>query len=107
MFQLTLISSQLLNIFMYVHYDALVDGQSGEGSIIFLKLSSFEPFAFDANSSKCHKCIVGLKGCDGGRDCLGAEGVLRVSFGCFVSLTRNLADQEFPYERKQEGRLVL
>ncbi|KAI9128680.1 hypothetical protein K1719_000163 [Acacia pycnantha] len=25
-----------------------------------------------------------LKGCDGGRDCLGAEGVLRVSFGCFI-----------------------
>lgn len=25
-----------------------------------------------------------LKGCEGGRDCLGAEGVLRVSLGCFT-----------------------
>jgi hypothetical protein len=27
----------------------------------------------------------GLKGCEGLKDCLGAEGVLRVSLGCFVS----------------------
>ncbi|XP_054816823.1 LOW QUALITY PROTEIN: uncharacterized protein LOC129316424 [Prosopis cineraria] len=25
-----------------------------------------------------------LEGCDGGKDCLGAEGVLRVSLGCFI-----------------------
>lgn len=34
--------------------------------------------------------VAELQGCDGGRDCSGAEGVLRVSFGCFVSLTRNM-----------------
>ncbi|OIV93477.1 hypothetical protein TanjilG_18693 [Lupinus angustifolius] len=28
-----------------------------------------------------------LKGCNGGKDCLGAEGVLRVSLGCFVSFS--------------------
>ncbi|KAL5221787.1 hypothetical protein ABZP36_026500 [Zizania latifolia] len=27
-----------------------------------------------------------LRGCQGARDCLGAEGVLRISLGCFVSL---------------------
>lgn len=27
----------------------------------------------------------GLEGCQGARDCLGAEGVLRVSLGCCVS----------------------
>ena len=26
-----------------------------------------------------------LKGCQGGHDCLGSEGVLRLSMGCFVS----------------------
>lgn len=31
------------------------------------------------------KMGIGLKGCHGARDCLGAEGVLRVSLGCFVS----------------------
>lgn len=30
---------------------------------------------------------TGLKGCNGGKDCLGAEGVLRVSLGCFVSFS--------------------
>lgn len=29
--------------------------------------------------------MTGLKECDGGGDCLGAEGVLRISMGCFVS----------------------
>lgn len=29
--------------------------------------------------------ITGLKECEGGVDCLGTEGVLRVSLGCFVS----------------------
>lgn len=28
---------------------------------------------------------AGLKGCKGENDCLGGEGVLRVSLGCFVS----------------------
>lgn len=27
----------------------------------------------------------GLKGCKGEKDCLGGQGVLRVSLGCFVS----------------------
>lgn len=27
-----------------------------------------------------------LKGCEGGHDCLGSEGVLRISLGCFVSI---------------------
>ncbi|KAJ7549879.1 hypothetical protein O6H91_07G073200 [Diphasiastrum complanatum] len=34
-----------------------------------------------------HKALATLhyfKGCEGGHDCLGSEGVLRVSFGCFV-----------------------
>ncbi|MFQ6638377.1 hypothetical protein Gotur_016135 [Gossypium turneri] len=30
-----------------------------------------------------------LKNCQGGRGCLGAEGVLRVSLGCFVSSCHN------------------
>lgn len=29
--------------------------------------------------------VIGLKSCQGGKDCLGTEGVLRVSMGCFVS----------------------
>ncbi|CAA6666278.1 unnamed protein product [Spirodela intermedia] len=31
-----------------------------------------------------HSALSGLKGCDGARECLGAEGVLRISLGCFV-----------------------
>ncbi|KAJ7973885.1 Serinc-domain containing serine and sphingolipid biosynthesis protein [Quillaja saponaria] len=34
-----------------------------------------------------HGALTGLerlKGCDGGQDCLGTEGVLRVSLGCFI-----------------------
>jgi hypothetical protein len=29
--------------------------------------------------------VAGFKGCEGGKDCLGTEGALRVSLGCFVS----------------------
>ena len=31
---------------------------------------------------------TGLKGCKVGKDCLGADGVLRVSMGCFVSFVK-------------------
>jgi len=33
---------------------------------------------------------AGLKVCQGARYCLGAEGVLRVSLGCFVSLSQSI-----------------
>lgn len=37
----------------------------------------------------CGNVVAELKNCQGGRGCLGAEGVLRVSLGCFVSLSHN------------------